>query len=88
MARLTPAAGTLPMLAGITAATVLSGVAVFTVVRSGCDDPGRYESRDGVMQLIGGCVAERDLPVVPEPRGEFEPRPLGKHVPADPRLSS
>lgn len=86
MARLIPTAGTFPLVAGIAAATVLSGAAVFTVVRSGCDDPGRYESRDGVMQLVGGCISEQDLPVTPGHRQDLAPRPLGSHTPADPAV--
>ena len=67
MARLAPTAGTLPLVTGLAAATVLSGAAVFTVVRSGCDEPGRYQTRaDGVVELVGGCLATKDLPVVPQ----------------------
>jgi hypothetical protein len=88
MARLTPSAGTLPLVTGIAAATALSGAAVFTVIRSGCEDPGVYQFHDGVVELIGGCVQPQDLPVVPAREPGFTPRPMGSaHHPADPSRS-
>ena len=82
MIRLTAKAGTIPLVTGLAAATVLSGSALFAVVRSGCDDPGRYEERGGVVELIGGCVSAEDLPVSPEIPTDPDTRPLGDgHLP-------
>lgn len=74
MTRLTLSAGAFPLIAGIAAATALSGAAVFTVLRSGCDDPGVYRSHDGIVELVGGCVSRNDLSVPPPHQ---TPRPLG-----------
>ncbi|CAM00237.1 hypothetical protein A8924_1297 [Saccharopolyspora erythraea NRRL 2338] len=63
MARLTATTGTLPLISGLAAATALSGLAIFAVVQSGCDDPGSYRTRDGALELVGGCVQPDDLPV-------------------------
>ncbi|MBB5067330.1 hypothetical protein BJ969_000418 [Saccharopolyspora gloriosae] len=60
--------GTLSLVGGIALATVLSAAAVFAVAQSGCDDPGTYRERDGVVELIGGCVQAEDLPVTPAPQ--------------------
>jgi hypothetical protein len=82
MARLVPATGTIPLVTGIAVATALSGAAVFTVVRSGCDEPGSYRTRDGVVELIGGCLTPDDLPVTPQHQPGFTPRPHGEPGPA------
>lgn len=81
MARLTLSAGTLPLIAGIAAATALSGAAVFTVFRSGCDTPGVYRAHDGIVELVGGCLKRNDLPAWPEHQN---PRPLGIAHPDQP----
>ncbi|MGW0890653.1 hypothetical protein [Saccharopolyspora sp. NPDC002578] len=60
--------GTLSLVGGVALATVLSAAAVFAVAQSGCDDPGTYRERDGVVELIGGCVQAEDLPVTPAPQ--------------------
>lgn len=54
-----------PMVAAAAAAVLLSGVATYTVQRSGCDDPGYYVTRDGAIELVGGCLEPGDLPVGP-----------------------
>ncbi len=77
MTGLTAKAGTLPLITGFATATALSGVALFTVVSSGCDEPGRYEEREGVVELVGGCVSAEDVPVAPEVPTEPDTRPLG-----------
>ncbi|MFR9729985.1 hypothetical protein ACL03H_12205 [Saccharopolyspora sp. MS10] len=67
-------AGALPLAGGVAAAAILSATAVFAVSQAGCEDPGSYRQRDGVVELIGGCVRAEDLPVGPAPRlGEAEP---------------
>jgi hypothetical protein len=51
-------------------AAVLAGVAVFTVQRAGCDDPGRYVPAATGYVLVGGCLAPGDIVVktpVPPP---------------------
>ncbi len=76
MARLASAADTVPLITGLAVATVLSGAAVFTVVSSGCDQPGRYQTRaDGMVELVGGCLTSNDLPVVPQQRSAQMPPP-------------
>jgi hypothetical protein len=74
MARLTLSAGTFPLVAGIAAATALSGAAIFTVSRSGCDSPGVYWPHDGIVELVGGCLNHSDLPALPDRQTQ---RPLG-----------
>ncbi|QUH00176.1 hypothetical protein HUO13_04540 [Saccharopolyspora erythraea] len=81
MARLTATTGTLPLLSGLAAATALSGLAIFAVVQSGCDDPGSYRPRDGVLELVGGCVQPDDLPVSPQLPAQ-DPGSLGGTQPA------
>jgi hypothetical protein len=44
-------------------AAVLAGVAVFTVQRAGCDEPGRYEASATGYVLVGGCLAPGDIVV-------------------------
>jgi hypothetical protein len=82
MARLTPSAGAVPLVTGIAVATALSGAAVFTVFRSGCENPGRYQPHDGVVELTGGCIKADDLPVTPQQRERLTPKP--DDHPADP----
>ncbi|MCP2258953.1 hypothetical protein LX15_002652 [Streptoalloteichus tenebrarius] len=65
MTRLGRGTGTAPLVASLAAAVALAGAAVFTVARAGCADPGRYVSRDGVVELVGGCVEQGDLREVP-----------------------
>ncbi|SHG54981.1 hypothetical protein [Streptoalloteichus hindustanus] len=65
MTRLGRGTGTTPLVASLAAAVALAGAAVFTVARAGCADPGRYVSRDGVVELVGGCVDHGDLREVP-----------------------
>lgn len=67
MLRLTHSSGTVPLVTGITTAAVLSGLAIITVAHAGCDNPGAYQPHNGVVELIGGCVAREDLPLVPRP---------------------
>ncbi len=67
MARLTSTAGMIPLVTGIATATALSGAAVLTVASAGCEDPGRYRVRGGVVELVGGCVTRQDFPPAPVP---------------------
>ncbi|TDD36940.1 hypothetical protein E1288_41155 [Saccharopolyspora elongata] len=80
MARLMPTNGAFPQVTGFVTAAALSGAAVFAVLQSGCDEPGSYRSRDGVVELIGGCLKPDDLPV--NPRQPADTRPLGSGDPA------
>jgi hypothetical protein len=64
MALVRRVAGVLPLVGAVTAAVALTGAAVFTVSQAGCADPGHYEQRDGVVQLVGGCVDRAELPAV------------------------
>jgi hypothetical protein len=48
-------------------AAVLAGVAVFTVQRAGCDDPGRYVPASTGYVLVGGCLAPGDIVVKTPP---------------------
>lgn len=54
-----------PVVATLAAAVVLSGAAAYTVQRAGCDDPGRYVTNGGTVELVGGCIEPGDLPVGP-----------------------
>ena len=42
-------------------AAVLAGVALFTVSRAGCDDPGRYLVSPAGYEFVGGCIAPDDI---------------------------
>jgi hypothetical protein len=44
-------------------AAALATVAVFTVQRAGCDDPGRYVPAPTGYVLVGGCLAPGDIVV-------------------------
>ena len=81
MAPLTPSTGAFGLVFGVATAVALSGGAVLTVLQSGCDDPGNYQFRDGVVELAGGCLRPDDFPVAPE-EPESPPRPLGDISPA------
>jgi hypothetical protein len=72
-------ASALPLLAGIVAATALSGAAVFTVLRSGCDNPGVYRFHGDAVELVGGCLDRSDLPTMPE-RTDAHPLGIGRPV--------
>jgi hypothetical protein len=56
-----------PIVATLAAAALLSGAAVYTVDRAGCDDPGHYVRTGDSVELIGGCLEPGDLPVGPAP---------------------
>ncbi len=58
-------------IAPLAAAAALAVVAVVTVQRAGCDEPGRYELGAHGYELVGGCIAPGDL-LVPDPA----PRPI------------
>ncbi|KAA2263239.1 hypothetical protein F0L68_10490 [Solihabitans fulvus] len=58
-------AAVLPLIGALTTAAALTGAAVFTVAQAGCSDPGHYVKRDGVVELVGGCLDHRDLPPAP-----------------------
>ncbi|MBP2476360.1 hypothetical protein JOF53_005232 [Crossiella equi] len=65
MSRAVRSSGVLPLVAAVSTAVALTGAAVFTVVRVGCQDPAEYKTHNGVVELIGGCVEKDDLPVGP-----------------------
>ena len=44
-------------------AALLAAVAVLTVQRAGCDDPGRYVPSPTGYVLVGGCLAPGDIVV-------------------------
>jgi hypothetical protein len=54
-----------PVVATAAAALLLSGAALYTVQRSGCEDPGHYITTNGSVELVGGCLEPGDLPVGP-----------------------
>lgn len=81
MAPLTHSRSALGLVTGFTVAAALSGGAVLTVANSGCDDPGSYQFRDGVVELVGGCLQPGDLPVRPA-HAEESPQPLVSTDPA------
>ncbi|GAB3284176.1 hypothetical protein [Parasphingorhabdus pacifica] len=76
MAPLTPSTGAFGFAFGIATAAILSGGAITAVLQSGCDDPGAYHFRSGIVELAGSCVQPDDFPV-PAERPDTSPRPLG-----------
>jgi hypothetical protein len=48
--------GSLSMVGAVAAAVALSGIAVLAVTSAGCADPGRFVDRNGVVELVGGCL--------------------------------
>ncbi|MFC7341919.1 hypothetical protein [Saccharopolyspora griseoalba] len=62
-----------PLATGLLTAAVLSGAAALVVLQSGCEEPGAYLERDGVIELVGGCLQPSDLPVVPQNPAEGDP---------------
>jgi hypothetical protein len=65
MAGVTRAAGVIPLVGALAAAAALAGFAVFSATSAGCANPGQYVQRDGYIELVGGCVDQRDLPPGP-----------------------
>ncbi|MEU4800743.1 hypothetical protein [Actinosynnema sp. NPDC023587] len=55
-----------PLVGAVATAVALTGAAFFTVAHADCADTGRYVVRDGVVELVGGCVDGADLPAVPK----------------------
>jgi hypothetical protein len=51
----------LPLVASVVAAAALAGAAVFTVAQAGCSAPGHYETSNGQVVLVGGCINKDDL---------------------------
>lgn len=49
--------GVLTVLAPLLVAAVLTGAAVVTVDRAGCDTPGQFVETDRGLELVGGCMA-------------------------------
>ncbi len=56
-----------PLVATAAAALLLSGAAIYTVDRAGCDEPGHYVVNGETVELVGGCLEPGDLPVGPAP---------------------
>lgn len=67
-------------LAPLLVAAALTAVAVATVERAGCDEPGRYERTGSGYVLVGGCIAPGDI-VIPEPTPHM-PATTGTDAPA------
>jgi len=59
-------AAVLPLVGAVATAVALTGAAFFTVAHAGCQQGGRFEQRDGVVEFVGGCVDGSDLPAVPK----------------------
>jgi hypothetical protein len=57
----------MPALVTAGVAALLAAAAVVTADQAGCDEPGRYVSAPGGVQLVGGCLNSADLPVAPPP---------------------
>ncbi len=55
----------LPVVVTAGVAALLACAAVVTADQAGCDEPGRYVSAPGGVQLVGGCLNSADLPVAP-----------------------
>ena len=63
----------IPLATGLLTAAALSGAAALAVLQSGCEDPGSYLERDGMVELVGGCLQPTDLPVTPQDPAEGRP---------------
>jgi hypothetical protein len=59
--------GRWPVVVSAIVAAAMAAIALVTVERAGCADPGHYELHEGSYELVGGCVKPGDLPVVPQP---------------------
>jgi hypothetical protein len=57
----------MPVVVTTGVAALLACAAVITADRAGCDEPGRYVSSPGGVQLVGGCLNSADLPIAPPP---------------------
>ncbi|MGH3885072.1 MAG: hypothetical protein ACRDSZ_00635 [Pseudonocardiaceae bacterium] len=55
----------LPVVVTAGVAALLACAAVITATQAACDEPGRYVSAPGGVQLVGGCLNSADLPVAP-----------------------
>ncbi|MFR9801673.1 hypothetical protein ACL02T_05120 [Pseudonocardia sp. RS010] len=64
------------------AAAVLGTLAIVTVERAGCTEPGHYVAVPGGYQLVGGCLSPDDLVV---PTAPARPEPAGPAAPVPPR---
>ncbi len=53
----------MPVVVTTGVAALLTCAAIITANQAGCDEPGRYVSAPGGVQLIGGCLNSADLPV-------------------------
>jgi len=69
-----------PVVATVAAAALLSGAAVYTVDRAGCDDPGRYVRTGDTIELVGGCLEPGDLPVGPPAPAQQDTHSNGAQV--------
>lgn len=68
-------AGALPLAGATVAAVALAGVAVFTVQKAGCVDPGHYvQHDDGQVELVGSCIPPEHLPPAYEQHEKDRPR--------------
>ncbi len=63
----------MPVVVTAGVAALLACAAVITAGQAACDEPGRYVSAPGGVQLVGGCLNSADLPVAP-PRSQ-QPAP-------------
>jgi hypothetical protein len=69
----------LRIIAPLLAAALLTAVAVATVERAGCAEPGHYEAdpNGSGYVLVGGCIAPGDI-VLPAPEPAPLPTPVEK----------
>ncbi|MGH3816036.1 MAG: hypothetical protein ACRDUV_26910 [Pseudonocardiaceae bacterium] len=57
----------MPVVVTAGVAALLACAAVITADQAACNNPGRYVSAPGGVQLVGGCLNGADLPVAPPP---------------------
>jgi hypothetical protein len=56
-------AGVLPLAGASLAAVALAAVAVYTVGKAGCAEPGRYvQHENGQVELVDSCLDPAQLP--------------------------
>jgi hypothetical protein len=75
----TRAAGVLPLAGASLAAVALAGIAVFSVTKADCTEPGQYvRHADGQLELIGSCVDPATLPdKYKSDEDQVQPPPVG-----------
>ena len=84
--------GVLPLAGASLAAVALAGIAVFSVAKASCAEPGHYvQHDDGRVELVDSCIDPANLPtprdIAPEP-GESGRSALNEFLRPDPVIQA